>query len=145
MDAAIKKLTVKQLIVMALDSLGADGLVNYDAGCACGLEGLDPYECLDPDKCEAARRVAPPEWAEEDEAGRDWYEQLGHDEWFRRNDLDRKRLKLRLQSISNVLDNVLGDSDPLLDPDMTCDEMRQEEPIFWACKELNAIIEELPE
>lgn len=64
--------TVRQLLVMALDSLGADGLVNPDAECGCGLEDLNPCEWLNLDKCEAARRVDPPEWALE-EGYTDWY------------------------------------------------------------------------
>jgi len=50
-------------------------------------------------------------------------------------------LERRLEKIANTLSDALGDTDPWLEPDMTDEEIRQEEPIFWACSELYEIIQ----
>ena len=50
-------------------------------------------------------------------------------------------LKEKLAEIISVLDNVLGDTDPNLPEDMTDDEIRIEEPLFWAVRELNALVD----
>jgi hypothetical protein len=42
-----------------------------------------------------------------------------------------------------ALDRVLGDTDPDLPEDMTDDEIRQEEPDFWAAREIDAILQRL--
>lgn len=48
-----------------------------------------------------------------------------------------------LRKIFSALDDALGDTDPFLDPDMTDDEIRDEEPLFWAAQKLYAEIERL--
>ena len=50
--------------------------------------------------------------------------------------LEREKLK----EIFIVLDNYLGDSDPMLDEDMTDAEIKDEEPIFWVTKEISSMI-----
>jgi hypothetical protein len=42
----------------------------------------------------------------------------------------------KVRDIFNALDSYLGDTDPELPEDMTDDEIRAEEPVFWAAKEL---------
>lgn len=46
----------------------------------------------------------------------------------------------KIQKIINTLDHYLGDTDPDFPEDMTDDEIRQEEPVFWATKELSKLI-----
>ncbi len=65
-------MTAGGMLTTVLKSLGADGLVNPGAECGCSIYDLNPCECIHLDKCEAARRVDPPEWAAE--CGyTDWY------------------------------------------------------------------------
>jgi len=42
----------------------------------------------------------------------------------------------KLQKIFNALDNHLGDTDPDILEDATDDEIRDEEPVFWAANEI---------
>ena len=42
----------------------------------------------------------------------------------------------KIRNIFDALDDYLGDTDPDLLADMTDDEIRDEEPVFWAAKEL---------
>ena len=50
--------TVYELLRKALEDLGADGLVNCDAECGCGLDVLDSVcDAINGRHCEAARRV----------------------------------------------------------------------------------------
>ena len=50
----------------------------------------------------------------------------------------------KLMDIHDALDRAAGDSDPLyLDDDMTDDELRSEEPLLWASKEIIALAESL--
>ena len=51
-------------------------------------------------------------------------------------------IKDKLQKIADVLDKYLGDSDPYFLDAMTDDDIKEEEPIFWAHKELINIIKE---
>ena len=44
----------------------------------------------------------------------------------------------RVHTVFKVLDDLLGDTDPDCG-DMTDDEIKTEEPLFWACRELCAI------
>ena len=46
----------------------------------------------------------------------------------------------KLQKIFNALDESLGDTDPDILEDATDDEIREEEPVFWAAKEIAKII-----
>lgn len=48
-----------------------------------------------------------------------------------------------LRKIFGALDQALGDTDPFLDPDMTDEEVRDEEPLFWAAQKLSAEIQRL--
>lgn len=51
-------------------------------------------------------------------------------------------LKKKLQDIVDVLDNVLGDTDPFIDDDATDEDIQDEFPVFWACQKLNILINE---
>lgn len=52
--------TPREMLVSALLSIGADGLVNPDGECGCPLVELDPFDgCLDLDGCRPARFVPP--------------------------------------------------------------------------------------
>lgn len=46
----------------------------------------------------------------------------------------------KLRKIFNALDYALGDTDPDFPEDMTDDEIRNEEPVFWAAKELSVYL-----
>ncbi len=48
--------------------------------------------------------------------------------------------KRKLQAIFDVLDAECGDTDPADLEDWTDDEIIEEEPIFWACRELSKLI-----
>lgn len=49
-------MTVKDIIIVALKSIGADGLFNRDVGCGCNLDDLPcEFECNICD-CEPAHR-----------------------------------------------------------------------------------------
>jgi len=50
-----------------------------------------------------------------------------------------KHEKQKLVLIHECLSGVLGDSDPPLD-DMTDSEIMDEEPLFWAAKEIAGLI-----
>jgi len=41
-----------------------------------------------------------------------------------------------IEAVANVLDKYLGDTDPAFPEDFTDEDIMQEEPIFWACREL---------
>ena len=41
---------------------------------------------------------------------------------------------IELEMIHDALDRALGDSDPFISEDMTEDDVRQDEPLFWACQ-----------
>ena len=59
------------------------------------------------------------------------------------NKLGKAAVVSRLKRMSYVLDEYLGDTDPMFDEDMTDEEIQQEEPIFWISKELNLLIQDL--
>lgn len=44
--------------------------------------------------------------------------------------------KEKLLAVHETLVSFLGDTEPFLDDDMTDDEIRQEEPIYWAAIEI---------
>ena len=46
----------------------------------------------------------------------------------------------KLQIIFDTLEGVLGDTEPFIDEDMTDDEIREEEPIFWCAKEIMGLL-----
>lgn len=49
----------------------------------------------------------------------------------------------QLKSVSDALDQALGDSDPMIDPNMTDNEIKAEYPVLWACSKINKLISEL--
>jgi hypothetical protein len=49
-------------------------------------------------------------------------------------------MKEKLQAIFDTLEGVLGDTDPFIEEDMTDDEIREEEPIFWCAREIIGLI-----
>jgi len=50
----------------------------------------------------------------------------------------------RLRQIHSALDVALGDTDPSFPEDITDDEIRDQDPLFWATKELAGLIESSP-
>ena len=44
-----------------------------------------------------------------------------------------------LEAIFNILDAELGDTDPFMDDEMTDENLKDEHPIFWACREVGRI------
>ena len=48
--------------------------------------------------------------------------------------------KRRLVEIHDALSYELGDTDPHIEDDMTDEEVREEMPVFWAAKEVAALI-----
>jgi hypothetical protein len=53
-------------------------------------------------------------------------------------------LKHRLLQIHDALESLLGDSDSWTSEDMTDEEIREEDPIFWAAKEIASLIGDAP-
>jgi len=53
-------------------------------------------------------------------------------------------LKYRLVKIHDALDAHLGDTDPYTPEDMTDEEVCEYEPVFWAAKEIAALIGDAP-
>ena len=53
-------------------------------------------------------------------------------------------LKRRLMKIHDTLCWELGDTDPHIDEDMTDEEVQEEYPVFWAAKEIVALIGDGP-
>jgi hypothetical protein len=53
-------------------------------------------------------------------------------------------LKHRLLQIHDALESHLGDSDSWTSEDMTDEEIREEDPIFWAAKEIASLIGDAP-
>ena len=64
-------MTVREMLVRALEQLGADGLCHPHEGCGCSIDDLGLCDAVNLRDCVAARRVDPPEWAESYED--DWY------------------------------------------------------------------------
>lgn len=52
-------------------------------------------------------------------------------------------LVIRLRDISTALDIYLGDTDPNIPSEWTDEDIRAEDPVFWACKEINRLIHDL--
>ena len=50
-------------------------------------------------------------------------------------------MKKKLNEIFLVLDNYLGDSDPLILPDDSDEDIKREEPIFWCAKEIQILLQ----
>ena len=48
---------VREMIIKQLKELGADGLCCQ--GCGCGIDDLVPCDCLNLDRCQAAKWVEP--------------------------------------------------------------------------------------
>lgn len=53
-------------------------------------------------------------------------------------------LKRRLVKIHDALCVELGDTDPYIDEDMADEEVQVEYPVFWAAKEIAALIGDGP-
>lgn len=53
-------------------------------------------------------------------------------------------LKHRLLQIHDALESHLGDSDSWTSEDMTDEEIREEDPVFWAAKEVASLIGDAP-
>ena len=51
-------------------------------------------------------------------------------------------MKDKLQVIFDTLDGILGDTELFIEEDMTDDEIREEEPIFWCAKEIMGLIKD---
>ena len=49
----------------------------------------------------------------------------------------------KIKQIFNALDNALGDTDPDFPENTTDDEIRNEEPVFWAAKELSTYLKQV--
>lgn len=53
--------------------------------------------------------------------------------------MDKADLKV-LGEIFDILDNELGDTDPIhWDEDMTDEDIKTEHPLFWACKQVGKL------
>lgn len=52
----MNKITIGNMIASQLKLLGADGLVNLDIECGCGIEDLAPCGCPKFDECQPAKR-----------------------------------------------------------------------------------------
>jgi len=50
------------------------------------------------------------------------------------------KTKKKLEEIFTVLDLYIGDTDPYFDDEMTDEDIRDEEPVFWACKEIGLLL-----
>lgn len=48
----------------------------------------------------------------------------------------------KVKEMFKALDNFLGDTDPFFDDDITDEEIRNEEPVFWVAKELSKYLNE---
>lgn len=48
-----------------------------------------------------------------------------------------------LESIADALDNELGDTDPDFPENMTDEEIKEEDPVFWACQKAYETISRL--
>lgn len=62
---------------------------------------------------------------------------------YERTDIDIETVcinKKKLIAIHSALYEKLGDTDPYFDEDMTDEDIRNEDPVFWACKELGAYL-----
>lgn len=54
----------------------------------------------------------------------------------------------KITEIAEVLDTIIGDTEPYIDPEWTDEEIRDEEPLFWAVRELykyTSVLEEIEE
>lgn len=45
-----------------------------------------------------------------------------------------------IEQVADILDAELGDTEPYLPDGITDEEIREEQPLFWACRELNRIL-----
>ncbi len=58
---------------------------------------------------------------------------------------ENERLREVMKEVSDALDIALGDTDPDFPEDMTDDDIRDEDPVFWACKTINKALDAEPE
>jgi len=52
----MNKITIGNMIASQLKLIEADGLVNTEAECGCGIEDLAPCGCPNFDECQPAKR-----------------------------------------------------------------------------------------
>ena len=50
-----------------------------------------------------------------------------------------------IKAVTDVLDTVLGDTDPEIDDDWTDEEIRDEYPIMWCMQQLTKFVNKSPE
>ena len=58
--------------------------------------------------------------------------------------LERQRVRKLLIPIHSALSCAIGDTDPYFPDDMTDDDIRQEDPVFWAAQHLAEVIGAAP-
>ena len=49
-----------------------------------------------------------------------------------------RALEAAVRDAISALDDALGDTDPVIDAEATDEEVRDEQPVFWACQRLAA-------
>lgn len=49
----------------------------------------------------------------------------------------------QLREIFDVLDDVLGDTDPFLRDNMQDADIKSEEPVFWCARKVNEVIQSM--
>lgn len=74
-------ITLRQIVTEAIKQAGADGLVNLDGECGCGIDDLWP--CGHPNEnCELARKVPVPTEYTQIRRTAPQYEDDTEQEWF---------------------------------------------------------------
>ncbi|MBU1082745.1 MAG: hypothetical protein KKB59_19830 [Spirochaetes bacterium] len=56
-----------------------------------------------------------------------------------------KNLEWRIEECASIIDRELGDTDPYLDEDMTSEDIKRDEPLFWVHRELCKCLSKYPE
>ena len=51
-----------------------------------------------------------------------------------------RALEAAVRDAISALDDALGDTDPVIDAEATDEEVRDEQPVFWACQRLSAAL-----
>ena len=51
-----------------------------------------------------------------------------------------RALEAAVRDAVSALDDALGDTDPVIDAEATDEEVRDEQPVFWACQCLSAAL-----
>ena len=50
---------------------------------------------------------------------------------------ENKELRKALEVVEDKLDNMIGDTDPDISEDWDDETIKEEEPLFWMCREIN--------